>query len=99
MYLAVRSPEVLGVASGGDSRASIISDIIYSPRDTENYPLDSVVEMQAFMVTLIRKFDISQADHHPQIKRAKTGASTPLVLGEEYKGGQLPLKITAIRNV
>ena len=55
--------------------------------------------MQAFLVTLIRRFDISQADHHPQIKRVKSGAFTPLVLGEEYKGAQLPLKITAIRDV
>jgi len=56
--------------------------------------------MQAFLVTLIRKFDISHADSHPQIRRVKTGGllSIPLVLGEEYKGTQLPLKITAIRN-
>ena len=55
--------------------------------------------MQAFLVTLIRKFDISHADHHPQIRKTKSGVLTPLVLGEEYKGAQLPLKITAIRDV
>jgi len=54
--------------------------------------------MQAFLVTLIRKFDISHADHHPQIRKAKSGLMIPLVLGEEYKGTQLPLKITAIRS-
>ena len=67
-------------------------------RDAENYFLDRVIELQAFLVTLVRKFDISHADHHPQIKRVKTGVLIPLVLGEEYKGAQLPLKITAIRN-
>ena len=54
--------------------------------------------MQAFLVTLVRKFEISNADHYPQIKRAKPGLMAPVVLGEEYKGTQLPLKITAIRN-
>ena len=54
--------------------------------------------MQAFLVTLIRKFDVSQAGHHPQIRRARPGMVVPLVLGEEHKGAQLPLKITAIRN-
>jgi len=52
--------------------------------------------MQAFLVTLVRKFEISPADHHPQIRRARVGLEVPLVLGEEYKGTQLPLKITAI---
>jgi len=55
--------------------------------------------MQAFLVTLVRKFDISHADHQPQIRRARSGMMLPLVLGEEYKGAQLPLKITAIREV
>jgi len=72
----------------------------YSPllMEAENRFLDSVVEMQIFLVTLLRAFNISQADHHPQIKRARSGLMVPLVLGEEYKGTQLPLKITAIRN-
>ena len=83
---------------GGDSRVLIISYFIRPLGDTESYFLDSVMEIQAFMVTLIRKFDISPADHHPQIRRAKSGASAPIVLGEEYKGAQLPLKITAIRE-
>ena len=61
--------------------------------------LDSVVEMQAFLVTLVRKFDISHADHHPQVKRARPGLMYPLVLGEEHRGTQLPLKITAVRGV
>ena len=80
---------------GGDSRGSIIFHTICS---TENRFFGSVIEIQAFLVTLIRKFDISHADHQPQIRRAKPGMLVPLVLGEEYKGPQLPLKITAIRS-
>ena len=67
--------------------------------NAENRLRDSVIEMQAFLVTLIRKFDISLANHQPQIRRIRFGPMVPLVLGEEYKGGQLPLKITAIKNV
>jgi len=91
--LALRSPEVLGAASGGDLRGSIV---FYTIHSAENLLLGSVIEIQAFLVALIRKFDISDADHQPQIRRAKPGMMVPLVLGEEYKGTQLPLKITAI---
>ena len=83
---------------GGGSRTLVIFWIVRFPDDTENRPLCSVIEIQTFLVTLIRKFDISHADHHPQIKRVKSGVLVPLVLGEEYKGAQLPLRITAIRN-
>ena len=89
---------MLGTASGGGSRELTNFCIIRSSWDAQSRLLDSIVEMQAFLVTLVRKFDISQADHHPQIRRIKTGAFAPLVLGEEYRGPQLPLKITAIRN-
>ena len=58
-----------------------------------------VIEMQAFLVTLVRKFDIAHADHQPQIRRTRIGLVFPLVVGEEDKGTQLPLKITAIRNM
>lgn len=58
----------------------------------------AVIEIQTFLVTLIRKFDVSLADHQPQIRRAKSGVMVPLVLGEEHKGVQLPLRITSIRT-
>jgi len=64
----------------------------------ENRLLGSVIEIQAFLVTLLQKFNVSHADHQPQIRRARAGMEAPMVLGEEYKGTQLPLKITAIRD-
>ena len=91
------SPEVLRAASGGDSRECLLC--LCSPRDAENWLLDSIIEMQAFLVALIRRFDVSLADHQPQIRRARPGMMLPLVIGEEHKGTQLPLKITAIRDV
>jgi len=62
---ALRSPEVFEAASGGGSRESIVFYIIHCSGDAENWLLDSVTEMQAFVVALVRKFDISPADHHP----------------------------------
>jgi len=67
-------------------------------RGAENRLLSSVIEIQAFLVTLLQKFNISHADHQPQIRRTRAGMEAPLVLGEEHKGTQLPLKITAIRD-
>ena len=83
---------------GGELRVLNVPHIIHSSQGAESRLLDRVIEMQAFLVTLVRKFDISHADHQPQIKRAKPGLMAPIVLGEEHKGTQLPLKITAIRN-
>ena len=54
--------------------------------------------MQAYLTTLIRRFDLSYTDKQPQIRRTGSGAMIVLVPGEEYKGLQLPLKITAIGN-
>jgi len=75
------------------------SFILSTPWGAEDCLLDSVLEMQAFLVTLIRKFDISHANHQPQIWRGRSGIlMAPIVLGEEHKGTQLPLKISAIRG-
>ena len=54
--------------------------------------------MQAFLVTLVRRFDISRTDKQPQLRRNGVGMLILLVPGEEDKGQQLPLKITAIGN-
>lgn len=54
--------------------------------------------MQAFVVTLIQRFDVSLADNHPQIRRARHNVSTPVIFGEEHKIPRLPLRITAIGN-
>ena len=75
-----------------------LSIILFTLPGAKGCLLDSVLEMQAFLVTLIRKFDISHADHQPQIGRGRSGILVaPIVLGEEHKGTQLPLKISAIR--
>jgi len=54
--------------------------------------------MQAFIVTLVRQFRFSLADGNPPIRRGRPGILVPMVAGEEEKGPQLPIKITALRN-
>ena len=60
--------------------------------------LRSVIEMHAFLVTLIRQFDFSFPENAQAQRRMRGGVLTPVVVGEERKGPQLPLKVTALRN-
>lgn len=58
-----------------------------------------VVEMHTFLVTLVRQFDFSLPDNGQIVKARKLGLITPVVVGEEDKGPQMPLKVTIIGNV
>jgi len=73
--------------------------VFHTVRSAENWLCGSVIEIQAFLVALVQKFDISLADHCPQIRSVKSGLMIPVVLGEEHKGTQLPLKITAVGSM
>ena len=77
-------------------RFACVDRLVQFPKYAEAF--NSVIEVQAFLVTLIRRFDISLADKQPQIRRAGSGVLVPSVRGEEHKGSQLPLKITVIGN-
>ena len=57
-----------------------------------------VIEIHTFLVTVVRKFDFSLADNGQKIWNFRSGLITPLVIGEEHKGPQMPLKVTALRN-
>jgi hypothetical protein len=54
--------------------------------------------MHTFLVTLIRQFDFSLPDNGQEPKWMKSEIITPVVVGEEDKGPQLPLKVTTLRN-
>jgi hypothetical protein len=58
---------------------------------------NSTAEMHTFLVTLVRQFDFSLPENGQEIKAVKSGLVTPVVAGEEEKGSQLPLKVTALR--
>lgn len=57
----------------------------------------AVVEIHAFIVTLVGQFKFSLADGDPPIWCKRPGILAPVVLGEE-KGAELPVKITTLRN-
>jgi len=58
----------------------------------------AVVEMHTLLVTLIRRYNFSLPDNGQEIRTLKPGMVLPMVVGEEHKGPQLPLKITALMN-
>jgi len=58
----------------------------------------AVVEMHTFLVTLIRQFDFSLPENGQKIKKTRRGGVFPVIVGEEDKGPQLPLKVTILRN-
>ena len=58
----------------------------------------SVIEMHTFLVTLIRQFEFALPEDAPKIRRQRPGFVIPVVVGEEHKGPQLPLKVTPLKD-
>jgi len=58
----------------------------------------AVIEMHTMLVTLVSQFSFSLPDNGQEIKRLRKISVFPVVVGEEDKGPQLPLKVTALRN-
>lgn len=54
--------------------------------------------MHTFLVTLVRHFDFSLPDNGQEVKAVKMGIIAPVVVGEEHKGPQMPLKVTILGN-
>jgi len=52
--------------------------------------------MHTFLVALIKQYDFSLPDNEPEIKMLRPSSALPVVVGEEHKGSQLPLKVTAL---
>ena len=53
--------------------------------------------MQAFIARLIREFQFSEVEGK-EIKICRPGLLVPIVVGEENKGVQLPLKVSSVRR-
>ena len=67
------------------NRSKSTNDRLFAP--------DRVIELHTFLVTLIRHFDFSLPDNGQEIKKTRT---MPVVVGEEHKGPQMPLKVTIL---
>ena len=54
--------------------------------------------MHTFLVTLIRQFDFYLPDNGQEVRTFKQDLILPMVVGEEHKGPQMPLKVVALEN-
>lgn len=56
----------------------------------------ALIEMHSFLVALIRQFDFSLPENRPEIKLLRPATISPVVVGEEDKGQQMPLIVTVL---
>ena len=88
-------PEEEAVSAGGLRKSTKLSTI----QITDAHPIHrSLMEMQTFLVTLIREFSFSIPEGR-NIRTARPGFLVPIVIGEEDRGPQLPLTITPVRGL
>ena len=72
---------------------------VEKPTESKSDLAKSVLEMHTFLVTLVRQFDLSLSDDGREVREMRpVGNIAPVVAGEELKGPQLWLKVTALRN-
>ena len=62
-------------------------------KDTEQIS-DSVIEIQAFIVEIIGKFELTMTDQSERICRAPCVVMVPMIDGELERGSQLPLVVS-----
>jgi len=58
----------------------------------------ALIEMHTFLVTLIRQFAFALPENGQKIRRVNQIGVFLMVAGEEHKGPQLPLRVTALGN-
>ena len=55
-----------------------------------------MIEIQAFLVEIIGRFELTMTDRSERVCRAPTGMMTPVIDGEFESGAQLPLAVSVI---
>ena len=63
-------------------------------RDTEHIANDSVVEVQAFLVEIFGKFELTMTERSERVRRGPPGMVIPVIEGELERGSQLPLAVS-----
>ena len=92
------SPQACGAVSAGGLRKPAVFPFNHTDWSAHSATHRSLAEIQAFLVTLVREFDFSIPEGR-NIRTARPGILVPIVIGEEDKGPQLPLKITPVRDI
>jgi hypothetical protein len=54
--------------------------------------------MHTFLVTLVRQFDFSLPENGQEVQVRRPRLISPVVVGEEDKGVQIPLRVTVLEN-
>ena len=91
-------PLVLEVVLGGGLRKSLCSLMRRTISSAHsNVAPNSIIELQAFIARLVREFQFSEVKGKP-ITMWRPGLVVPTVRGEEDKGPQLPLRVSAVRR-
>ena len=70
----------------------------HSPNRMNTNRTNSLMETHTFLVTLIRRFDLSLPDDGREVWKMNSGLITPVVVGEEHEGPQLWLKVAALKD-
>ena len=93
-----RFPRVLEVALDGGLRESLFSLTRMNGLECSFYRrARRIIELQAFIARLVREFQFSEVEGKP-ITMWRPGLVVPTVEGEEDKGPQLPLRVSAVRR-
>ena len=61
-----------------------------------NVSANSVIEIQAFLVEIVGKFDIAMTERSERVLRGSSSVMIPMVDGELEHGSQLPLSISVV---
>ena len=59
-----------------------------------NVPANSVIELQAFLVEIVGKFEITMTERSERVFRGPSPVMLPIVDGELEHGSQLPLTMS-----
>jgi hypothetical protein len=78
-------------------RKSLLFDIQEPSQVLTRIAFISLIEMQAFMARLVREFQFSEVEGK-HIKTWRPALIVPIVVGEENKGPQLPLKVSVVHR-
>ena len=68
--------------------------LLLKAKHTEQTADDSVLEIQAFLVEIIGKFEVTMTERSEKVIHGPSGLMSPVIEGELERGTQLPLAVS-----
>lgn len=83
---------------GGSRKSFILPQISYTTKLNTHNHLNSVLEMQTMLATLLENFEFALPDNADEMKilRKPTGMMVPMVDGQPRLGAWMGLKVTNV---